>query len=279
VDIGPGTGEDTSFEAESMSGVLSTGNARSVTRADASGGREVFMLRNSTITKTMLAPALRRITVRARGDQCNGAPVMVVKVDGTQVMSVPVPTTGFADYSADLATAAGSRTIDVSFINDYGTGCDRNLRVDKITLSSGSGPPPPPPPPDGTKFEAESMSPISSTGNARSIVRTDASGGREVFIVRNASISRTLSLPASQRIRVRARGDQCNGAPNMTVSVDGAQAMSVPVPSTAFADYEADLSAPTGIAAGSHTVAVAFTNDYGTGCDRNLRVDSVELLP
>ena len=65
----------------------------------------------------------------------------------------------------------------------------------------------------------------------------------------------------------------------MAVSVDGTQAMSVPVPSTAFADYEADLAVPAGLPAGSHTVAVAFTNDYGSGCDRNLRVDSVELLP
>ena len=282
-DVGPGGADEVAFEAESMSGVISTGNARSLTRTDASGGREVFMLRNSTITKTLLLPAANRITIRARGDQCAGAPIMVVKIDGIEVMSVPVGTTSFADYAADISTPAGSRKVDVSFINDYGKGCDRNLRVDKVTFSSAGSPPPPPPPPppsgNGFKFEAETMAPISSTGNARSVARPDASGGREVLIVRNASISRTLSLPASQRIRVRARGDQCGGAPTMAVSVDGAPAMTVPVPSTGFADYEADLASPQGISTGSHTVAVAFTNDYAKGCDRNLRLDSVELLP
>ncbi len=61
----------------------------------------------------------------------------------------------------------------------------------------------------------------------------------------------------------------------MAVSVDGVQVMSVPVPTTTFADHTVARAVP----AGSHTIAVAFTNDYGSGCDRNLRVDSVELVP
>ena len=117
------------------------------------------------------------------------------------------------------------------------------------------------------------MGGISSTGNARSAARTDASGGREVVFVRNAAITKTVSVPASTRLSVRARGDQCAGAPNMRVTVDGSEVMSVQVPGTGFLDYVTDVNIP----AGSHTFAVSFTNDFASGCDRNLRVDKVEL--
>ena len=42
---------------------------------------------------------------------------------------------------------------------------------------------------------------------------------------------------------------------------------------SAYSEYSADLYAP----AGSHTVAVSFTNDFMLVCDRNLYVDTVTL--
>ena len=58
------------------------------------------------------------------------------------------------------------------------------------------------------------MSGVSSTSNARLVADGRTSRAASVRILNNATISKSLSLPASQQITVRARGDQCNGAPN-----------------------------------------------------------------
>jgi hypothetical protein len=61
---------------------------------------------------------------------------MVASVDGAQVMSVPVPTNTWADYTAPVSLAAGSHTVSVGFTNDYAKTCDRNLRVDLVEAST-----------------------------------------------------------------------------------------------------------------------------------------------
>ncbi len=257
-----------------MTGISSTGIARSITNTAASGGREVLMLHNSTITKSQLLPATRQITIRARGDQCAGPPIMVVKVDGVQVMSTGVSTNTFADYSAAVNMAAGMRSISVSYVNNYEVGCNRNLRVDKLTFSpDGDEPAAASSPPAAAAFEAESMSGISSTGIARSITNTAASGGREVLMLHNSTITKSQLLPATRQITIRARGDQCAGPPIMVVKVDGVQVMSTGVSTNTFADY----SAAVNMAAGMRSISVSYVNNYEVGCNRNLRVDKVAL--
>ena len=60
---------------------------------------------------------------------------MVVSLDGIQVLSVPVAATAWTDYSVSTLQAAGRHTVAVAFLNDFGSGCDRNLRVDKLSFS------------------------------------------------------------------------------------------------------------------------------------------------
>jgi hypothetical protein len=43
---------------------------------------------NATATGTFSTTAARRLVVRARGDQCDGAPRMTVAVDGRTVLDV-----------------------------------------------------------------------------------------------------------------------------------------------------------------------------------------------
>ena len=60
----------------------------------------------------------------------------------------------------------------------------------------------------------------------------------------------------------------------MVVEVDGVQVSQV-VNSTYWADYSAGITLP----AGNHTVTISYTNDHATAsCDRNLRVDRINLL-
>jgi hypothetical protein len=131
-----------------------------------------------------------------------------------------------------------------------------------------------PEPPTATVIEGESMS---LPSGAALISNSSASGGRFVRLWWSGTMSASRSLPAVARITVRAYGDQCNGAPEMQVRVDGANVISTGVTATSFTDYSADVALP----AGAHSIAVAFTNDYyaGAGCDRNLNVDKVTLTP
>jgi len=119
--------------------------------------------------------------------------------------------------------------------------------------------------------EAESLALPSSQGQVR--VDGSASGGKMLIIWSNGAAAGTLT-GAGDTIAVRAKGEQCNGAPQITVSVDGRQVVNTAVASVAWADY----TAPVALPAGSHKLTVAFTNDYlGVGCDRNLFVDRVVL--
>jgi hypothetical protein len=95
-----------------------------------------------------------------------------------------------------------------------------------------------------------------------------------VLIWSNALIWRTFCLPrAATGLTVLAEGDQCNGSPHMTVTVDGVSVMSMYVNATRWTPY----SLPVSIPAGSHLIKIVFDNDYYGACDRNLRVDRFSL--
>lgn len=123
-------------------------------------------------------------------------------------------------------------------------------------------------------FQAEKMSLPSGSGQVFN--DSNASGGKALLIWSNATATKTtkISGPADE-IRVRVRGDQCDGSPRMTVKVDGKQVLRAWVWQTKYTIYKA----PVSLAAGSHTVEVSMDNDYSTNtCDRNLRVDVVRFF-
>lgn len=85
---------------------------------------------------------IRSFTVRAKGDQNNGPPIMTVAIDGTNYMTQPVSNTDFGLFTAlTLPIGAGNHTVSITFNNDLcGPPCsngnpDRNLYVDYISFS------------------------------------------------------------------------------------------------------------------------------------------------
>jgi endoglucanase len=126
--------------------------------------------------------------------------------------------------------------------------------------------------PTSTSVEAEAMSLPASTGTT--FADSTASGGRALMIWSNGAASTTMWSTGLQQVWVKARGDQCAGAPRMVVSIDGKAVMTQDVTATTWTVFSASVRAPNG----NHTVSVAFTNDYGSAtCDRNLRLDKVTL--
>jgi endoglucanase len=90
----------------------------------------------------MPSTGLQQVWVKARGDQCAGTPRMAVSVDGRTVLTRDVTASTWTVFSASVGAADGPHTVNVAFTNDYGNAsCDRNLRVDKVTLTGTSSNP------------------------------------------------------------------------------------------------------------------------------------------
>jgi uncharacterized protein YkwD len=92
---------------------------------------------------------------------------MVVKIDGTTVMSGSANSSTFKDFTADLSTniADGSHSLSVSFTNDY---YSRDLHVDVVTIDPGSAPPPTA---DGVKWCPASPEQLALTANEQEMVK------------------------------------------------------------------------------------------------------------
>lgn len=134
------------------------------------------------------------------------------------------------------------------------------------------------------EFEGESMSGIALS---QSEVITDAngSGGQAVGYWENDTLSKSVTTTAAvDKVVIRLRGrDACDGLYlQATLKIDGSTIGTKDVTNNTqggpFADYTYALS--SNLAAGSHTVEVAFLNDkyVSSSCDRKLILDKVSLM-
>jgi len=257
-----------SFKLDALSLPGSTG---SVTDLQATDRRAIKFWSNASVYGPMeLVAPVRGLAVTARGDQCQGAPQLVVRVDGRPVLSVDVTSRVWTDYRAMVPLERGRHQFEVSFPNDLWLppDCDRNLYVDRVAFL-----PARPPGDGGIEGEDLDLPP-------RSFLVDDptASAGRALAMdaVATAAGEVLLSRPAG-RLLVRARGDQCHGPPTLVVTVDQIQRLSVDVSATTWSDY----SAPVRLDPGLHEIAVTFPNDFflSGSCDRNVYVDRLSFPP
>jgi hypothetical protein len=173
VSLGRATGVS-GLEAETMS--LPSWGGTAYPDSAAGGGQALLIWSNATASATVTTASARSISVRARGDQCAGAPRMVVAVDGAAVIVQNVTSTGWATYGGNVALPDGAHTVSISLTNDYLDGaCDRNLRIDRLDFSSTPGP------------EAEGMALPSSQGMVFS--DASASGGQGLLNWSNGTAS------------------------------------------------------------------------------------------
>jgi Ca-dependent carbohydrate-binding module xylan-binding len=131
------------IEGESMAPYPSL-NGNVLSNASASGGEVRQIWSTGYMSKDVTLPdRVSSVTVRAYGSPCNGAPHMAVDLGSTRVMDRDVASTSLTDYSASTDLPGGMYRLKVSFTNDYlGSGCDRNLFVDELTITTTSSPAP-----------------------------------------------------------------------------------------------------------------------------------------
>ena len=103
------------IEGEAMTG------SGTVVSDSLAGGMQALKLTDTTAaTGTVNVTANGdRLEVRARGDQCGGAPTMVVNVDGQDVMTANVTGTTWGPYGQAYAVATGTHKVTVRMTNPY----------------------------------------------------------------------------------------------------------------------------------------------------------------
>ncbi len=129
------------------------------------------------------------------------------------------------------------------------------------------------PRPSNAHIEAESFS---TKPSGHQMDDASTSGGAYWNQTLNGAIEHVIDTQSGQyELRVRAKGERLSGiAPQMNVYVDGVL-LGGKRPDTEWADH----AFPISLGAGSHSVKIAFTNDYNNGSgDRNLHVDNVDLV-
>jgi len=141
---------DAAFTAEGGAGVQ-RGEAEDGTGDVGSANGEVWVLTSNggvTLPFDVALDGDYELRVRAYGQQAGPALAqMMVEVDGVALGTVDVEAVAATpgEYAFDVTLAAGSRTVVVSFLNDYydaAAGLDRNLYVDWVELDGPAGLPP-----------------------------------------------------------------------------------------------------------------------------------------
>jgi hypothetical protein len=105
-----------------------------------------------------------QITLRMRGDQCEGPPGAIVSIDGFPARSIDVVTSAFTDFALPLdpsnGGAAGTHTIEVAFGNNLmNEVCGRYLYLDRFSLREVDPIPPVPAVPGAPSAPARSGAP------------------------------------------------------------------------------------------------------------------------
>jgi len=226
---------------------------------------ELFSSTTASGPMELLYPA-SEIMVRAKGDSCEGAPQLILVVDGAVVLSTEVPESDWTDFPAGVSLARGRHTFEVIFPNDHWEPgrCDRNLIVDRITLFTDRRP----------GHDSLEGANLNSTWGASRVSDSLASTGQALEFTSATSATGVVVLSRHMgAIAARVRGDQCQGAPDIELDVDGKEVLTSHVPETAWAERWGEVS----LGPGEHTVTVRFPNDMWIppDCDRNLYVDKI----
>ena len=190
------------YEAESMDyGVVSTDGTlwpKLISDSAASGGKALHYGPNGSAGKTITTTALSAVTLRARGTMCNGSPVATVKLDGTRIGTVTVGSTSWSDYRLLVSRPAGTYRISVAYENNYYTrSCNRDLFLDKFTLSAADVAPPS----DSEPVPASGGS-VVWAGDAEHTLAAEWATGN-AFDINSGSATSTLNSAWANGTRVR----------------------------------------------------------------------------
>jgi acid phosphatase type 7 len=133
--VGQARAAQSKVEAETMS--LSGSSVVVHQSSTASGGQDVAFYTNGSASSGFNGAATA-ISLRARGQACQGTPKLKIYVDGILKGTVDLTSSTFANYTLTLSSlSTGAHTLRISHENDYyaPSVCDRNAYLDYYVLT------------------------------------------------------------------------------------------------------------------------------------------------
>jgi PKD repeat protein len=128
-------------------------------------------------------------------------------------------------------------------------------------------------------IEGETMSRTPSDGvSVRNFPDPGASGGDSIILAKSPSYATAQYTTGGSvdQVTLSLRGDDCQGPPVAIVSIDGFAPRSIEVAPEIYTDFQLPFDSSNGGAAGTHTIKVAFGNNFfDDNCDRNLYLDKM----
>jgi hypothetical protein len=120
------------------------------------------------------------------------------------------------------------------------------------------------------------------TASGTVVTDSGAQGGKALKLINDTAASGTLSTSApGVSLILRAKGTQCKGAPQVSISIDNSVVLTASVSSSSWNTYTSAVTLP----AGYHSVQATFTNPYsfdkGNGpnrCVRELYLDALTVM-
>ena len=129
---------DVDLEGENL---LSESGATARSDPEASGGRAVEITPEIGAAGSFTLPGSAvHLFVRARGNDCLGAPVISVRIDGLDRYVGPVSTVGYTEVGARISLGTGAHSVAVALVDGFSGGlggspfCSRTALIDSITL-------------------------------------------------------------------------------------------------------------------------------------------------
>jgi hypothetical protein len=100
-----------------------------------------LMMSGTAVAQPNLKVPAEEVVIRVRGDDCKGAPLLVLSIDGIERLSTPVTSQSWQEYRVKVDLSPGLHSVSVEFPNDHyePPSCDRNLYLDSVRFVPAQG--------------------------------------------------------------------------------------------------------------------------------------------
>ena len=116
--------------------VLTAHQGETVPDPSAYGGSSLLIWADGVATGVISAPAGGQLTVTGKADYCQGPAAAVVSIGRTVVATMAFTSGGWQTTATPAPWPGGRHRVSVAYTNDFkAAGCDRNLRLDKVSVT------------------------------------------------------------------------------------------------------------------------------------------------
>ncbi len=229
-----------------------------------------------------------------KGPTCIADSQLIVLINNQEIERLTVSSTIYKTYYIQPSGLDGSEhTISLQFANPSLLTCQRQLWIDTINYIVTNPNTPTVETISDITIEAEDLADVTE-GDKKTTIITDnqASQNKYVAFTSNGRIEKEISIPDSNYIGVRARGDVCGEevSPIITIKLDDQEVFTVGLNRPGWTEFSTDLKLPTSATPSdteaptsdekTYLLSIEFTNDQDRTvlCDINAYVDLVRFV-